>query len=123
MQESAIFHPIFTQPGKSLSVQPCTCVVGLLHLALALQDGVVVAAGKVDVGVVHPRALRHRSASHLLQPLDVQGVHVVGRRVGVVGAQMRVYFGHVGGGGGAVKFHNLYEIMFISGAGADMSAR
>ena len=70
-----------------------TCVVGLLHLALALQDGVVVAPGKVDVGVVHSRALRHRPAPHLLQPFDVQGVHVVDRRVGIVSAQLRVELG------------------------------
>ena len=86
-----------TETPSLRSYSICTCVVGLLHLALALQDGVVVAPGKIDIGVVHSRALRHRPDPHLLQPLDVQGVHVVDRRVGIVGAQLRVDLGHVGG--------------------------
>ena len=109
-----------TETPSLRSYSICTCVVGLLHLALALQDGVDVAPGKVDVGVVHPRALRHRPAPQLLQPLDL-GLHVIDRRVGVVGAQLGVNLGHVGGDGGCYRSNTVKWVktgitFFIFGA-------
>ena len=97
-----------------------TCVVCLLHLALA-QDGIVVAPGEVDVGVVHPRALRHRPpAPPLFQPhgVEVGGEGLRRRRGGVVGAQLRVDLGHVGGAAvperAAQSFGNKVDNMIIS---------